>query len=409
MEPRLGGRKGPQSEPNGFVGDATLNDLIVVGVCLGTVVVLLTIEKAVLSFALRRIPTRVAVIGSRGKSSVVRLVATGLRAGKHRVVYKTTGSRPIIGYPDGTEHVIRRRGVPTLLEQRRLLCRAWRHRADVLVAEAMSIRPESLRVELANILAPQIVVITNLRRDHLSDLPAPIRAFAAAVPRGATVTCANDVPAQLVRRLKSRGIAVSLVRPVAEAGDWVSLPYEEWGINLSVALEICEQLGVPRECALEAMRFVRPDVGALSAWRVDSPSATWYLVNGFAANDPESTQLVLERALERWNPHDGCRVGLLNLREDRGDRTEQWIDALCREAWPFDRLVVVGAVPWSVRRRLRRAVDERLLIVRETAPDRIMAGIASFHPSGGFLFGFGNMGGAGLRLVEFWSHEGDPA
>lgn len=355
------------------------------------------------------VPTRVVVMGTRGKSSVVRLIAAGLRGGGHRVIYKTTGSRAIIGHPNGDEHYVHRRSLPSPLEQRQILYLARRLKVSAVVLEAMSIRAESLRVELANILAPQIVAITSFRADHLSDLPDPIRAFAEAVPRGAVVVCPSDTPDDLRQLLMDRNIPVYAIDPDAGALDLFSLPYQEWPINLALALEICGRLGVPPESALDGMRSVRPDVGALSAWRVEFASATWCLVNGFAANDPESTKLVLERALERWARPDACRVGLLNLREDRGDRTEQWTRTLCHGTWPLDDLVLVGTVPWSIERRLRRVFGERLLIVRSMNPQRILADIAALHPSGGFLFGFGNMAGAGMRLVESWSEGGEPA
>jgi len=381
----------------------------IVGSALAVVLLGFLIEAFFVRSFRRAIPTRVVVMGMRGKSSVVRLIAAGLRGGGHRVLYKTTGSYATVGHPNGDERPVRRRSLPSPLEQRRILYLAKRLEADAAVFEAMSIRAESLRVEVAKILAPQIVALTSFRPDHLNDLPDPIGAFAEAVPRGAVVICPSDTPDDLRRRLMERHIPVHAVNPEAGAPYLSLLPYREWPINLALALEICARLGVPPESALDGMGSVTPDVGVLSAWRVDSPPGTWHVVNGFAANDPDSTKLVLERALERWDRPGGCRVGLLNLREDRGDRTGQWTSALSRETWPFDTLAVVGAVPWSVKRHLRRALGERLLIVRSSDPGRILTEIASNHPEGGFLFGFGNMGGAGIRLVEWWSREGEPA
>ena len=43
------------------------------------------------------------VAGTRGKSTTVRLIAAGLRAGGHRVVAKVTGTQPRIILPDGSE------------------------------------------------------------------------------------------------------------------------------------------------------------------------------------------------------------------------------------------------------------------------------------------------------------------
>lgn len=50
----------------------------------------------------------IQVNGIRGKSSTVRLVDAGLRAGGFRVVSKSTGTLPMILHTDGWEEEIRR-------------------------------------------------------------------------------------------------------------------------------------------------------------------------------------------------------------------------------------------------------------------------------------------------------------
>ena len=52
---------------------------------------------------LRAVPIRVHVNGTRGKSSVARLIAAGLRAGGVRTVAMTTGSAARYILPDGSE------------------------------------------------------------------------------------------------------------------------------------------------------------------------------------------------------------------------------------------------------------------------------------------------------------------
>ena len=52
---------------------------------------------------LARIPTRVHVAGTRGKSSVTRLIASGLRAGDVRCAAKTTGTLARMILPDARE------------------------------------------------------------------------------------------------------------------------------------------------------------------------------------------------------------------------------------------------------------------------------------------------------------------
>ena len=56
---------------------------------------------------LRQIPIRIHVNGTRGKSSVTRLIAGGLRAGGIRTVAKTTGTMARLIFPDGQAVIVK--------------------------------------------------------------------------------------------------------------------------------------------------------------------------------------------------------------------------------------------------------------------------------------------------------------
>ncbi len=215
-----------------------MKDLAIVGACLGTVLALLAAESLLIRCWRRSVPDRIVVMGTRGKSSVVRLIAAGLRAGGRRVLFKTTGSQALLGRPDGEERTVRRRSLPTPLEQRRTLHSARRAAVDALVVEAMSIRAESLHAEVAKILSPRIAVITCVRPDHLRDLPDPVGAFAGSIPQGCSVVCPRDTPADLLQRLAARRLSVHTVEPDAGTGLLSALPYQEWPSNLSLALNV---------------------------------------------------------------------------------------------------------------------------------------------------------------------------
>src|SRR5512147_1798606 len=89
-----------------------------------------------------RIPVRVHVNGTRGKSSVTRLIAGGLRASGRRTFAKTTGTMARMILPDGSETDVFRVGRPNIIEQTRIVRRAQEERADVLVIECMAVAPE---------------------------------------------------------------------------------------------------------------------------------------------------------------------------------------------------------------------------------------------------------------------------
>jgi len=127
----------------------------------------LIIEKIQLIGWINAIPLRIAVTGSRGKSSVVRLLASILREDGIKVLAKTTGAEAKYILPDGSESEIQRRGFPSIIEQVKLLKKAARLKSDCIVAEVMSIHRENHYVESRQILKPHLVIITNVRQDHI--------------------------------------------------------------------------------------------------------------------------------------------------------------------------------------------------------------------------------------------------
>ncbi len=382
-------------------------DIAVVFGCLVFVAAALALESRSLRRARRAVPLRIVVMGTRGKSSVTRLIAAGLRAGGLRVVHKTTGSEAVIGSPDGEEFTVRRYSTPTPLEQRGVLRRAVRWRAEALVIEAMSIRPESLFAELRRIVVPTLVVITNVRADHVADLPDPVDVFARAVPPGALVLYPVSAADGLSGALSARGVRSESLASLPDA-DWVGrLPYVEWPENVTLAMTACGCAGIDADVALQGMAHVRPDVGALAAWRIHEQETEWVAVNAFAANDPESTTAALHRSLETWGRPGQRRIGLLNLRRDRGDRTAQWVSLLKREHGLFDRLVLAGDVPLVSAHALRRSYGDALRVVTSRDATRVMAQLGDIEPEGGLVFGFGNIGGLGMRLVARWEREGE--
>ncbi len=384
-----------------------MRDFAVIGGCLFLLLALLGIERHWVIRTSRRIPLRILVTGTRGKSSVVRLIAAGLGGAGFRVVSKTTGSQAVIEGPGDERRLVQRRSTPTPLEQRRLLRQAASARADALVVEGMSIRAESLRAESRRIIEPHLVVLTNIRQDHVLDLPDPGRAFAEAVPDGATCFVPAEIAASTTEQLRARAECRS-VSPLSPPEWTPSHGHYEWPINAALALAVCCHAGASRERALEGMRSVRPDVGALSAWRWGGATRSWIAVNAFAANDPQSTREALRVARERWAPRSAC-IGLLNLRRDRGDRTMQWIDALEHEEIALDGLIIVGHLPWIVRRRLVRFQPDRVRVLERGDPDAVLRAAEQWAPSGGLIFGFGNIAGAGMRILADWRTRGEMA
>ncbi len=243
------------------------------------------------------IPLRIAVTGTRGKSSVTRIIASILRENGMRVIAKTTGSQTRIVLPDGGEIEVRRWGAPSIIEQKDLIRRAAQLKAECLVAEIMSIHPENHYVESQQIIQPHIVVITNLRRDHteaMGKTPEEIAAvFCLDVPEKATVFVPkrDSLPSISARVKNAAGTLVKVpegfscrLQHLAPAS-----ARREFADNLDLACAVAEHLGIAESTTCEGIVRGRQDIGRLGVWkyRFDDSARACYLVNGFAANDPE--------------------------------------------------------------------------------------------------------------------------
>jgi poly-gamma-glutamate synthase PgsB/CapB len=359
------------------------------------------------------------VTGTRGKSTVTRLIASVLREAGSPVLAKTTGSKPVLIFPDRRETEIKRRGSASILEQIKIMRTGASLGVRALVAELMSISPECALIESRRILRPQVLIITNVRLDHRDEMggtkPEIAASLALAIPPGATVFVPEAEAYPEFESAAGRAGA-TLIKVSAGAGrQGVSvgasgrfLPFAE---HVDLALAVAAHLGVPAEAARRGIDKANPDFGGLKAWEIflGSPPAPWLMASAFAANEPESTGIIIERIRE-W-PAASARllIGLLILRSDRGDRTRQWIDALDNGFFSgFEKVYLAGAHLQSrdVRKRTRG------LRFLETIPGdsaaAIMERLAAEQRSGAVLIGMGNMVGLGAALVEHWDRIGRP-
>jgi poly-gamma-glutamate synthase PgsB/CapB len=188
------------------------------------------------------------------------------------------------------------------------------------------------------------------------------------------------------------------------------LPYE-FEENVRLVFALAEFLKMDREIVLQGLKKVRPDFGRLKMWTMDvgAPPQHWNLVSCFAANDPDSTQRVLSRLMKKKPLEEKEKVGLLNLRRDRGDRTIQWLRSLNENSFPeFRKIFLTGEHASAFKKRLKRSSEMESFILKSRAPKRILEEISEIVKAEAVVVGMGNMGGAGKELVEYWQKRGKP-
>ncbi|MDP2885388.1 MAG: poly-gamma-glutamate synthase PgsB [Ignavibacteria bacterium] len=371
----------------------------------------LVYERVVLNRLRNSIPLVVAVTGTRGKSSVVRMLASVLREAGDTVLAKTTGSQAQFVLPDGTAQDVPRRGIVSILEQKKVLKKAVELRANCLVVEIMSIRPENHFVESQQILKPDIVLVTNVRRDHTEAMGETETEIASVLRLDVPSTASVYVPEEFRSLLdpQSPGVKSLRISSVRQGcSDPLRATLKAWKItefaeNLDLVASVVRDLGVPDDIASRGIENARHDIGKFRVWTYRIGGKRVFLVNAFAANDPDSTMRIYEKTRQTLAAAPALFTGLLNLRYDRPDRTVQWIEALQENAPShFKSLYVVGGHAHVVRRKVKTAS-----VLTLSSPDEITNVIAETMEEDGILFGFGNIGGAGRRLVEHWQRVGE--
>lgn len=328
----------------------------IIVVLLGGLMALGVWERSRRDAARAAIPVRVHVNGTRGKSTVTRLIAGGLRAGGIRTVAKTTGTAPRLILPDGGERPVRRRAPASIGEQLWLMREARRLGAGALVVECMAIDPDLQEVSERDMIGATLGVVTNARADHgeaMGRSPAEVAsALSRALPRHAVVVLGTD-PGQwrevIGEEAARRGTRVVAACLEDQALDALSLP--RWlRQDYAVALTATRHLGVPDQIALAGMAAAVPDPGAsrtAGVWVQDRPVD---VIDATAANDPESLRHLVGRMTD-------TALVVFNHRADRPLRLWQFAEA---GVWadPGLTLLITGDRPdWWSARRARRALD----------------------------------------------------
>lgn len=325
---------------------------VAIGAVLGLLLAAGLAERLLRDAAHRAVPVRVHVNGTRGKSTVTRLVAAALRAHGVPALAKVTGTEPRLLLPDGSERTVRRPGPASIREELRLLLAARRLGASAVVVECMAIRPELQWTAEQAMVRATVGVVTNVRSDHTEVMGESLEEIAASlastVPRDGTLVLGEPAFVELfAARAAELGTRVVVADPVPAGATWL----EE---DVATALAVTRLLGVPDAVARPAMEAAAPDPGASREHVARIGGREVALLDARAANDPESfARLCAASPLLASN---GPRVAVFNHRHDRPDRLRLFAPVLA--ALPGTEVVVTGdRPPLTLARAVRRAMD----------------------------------------------------
>jgi len=370
-----------------------------------TVIAALTGEWWVHVRALKRIPIRIHVNGTRGKSSVTRLICAGLREAGFSVLGKTTGTDPRILDLEGKDRKIHRLQKPSIGEQVRFLRYFSQLRPRAIILECMAVQPQYQWITEQHMVKSTHSVITNARLDHVEEMGHRLRDIAMSlsntIPFKGTLFTAEQDKLDIFKEVAAkRGTEVNAVTDHGVShDDMIGFNHIEHPENVALSIAVCESLGVPREQALDGMRKAQPDPGALRIWDLEVDGRHFSLVNAFAANDPQSTKTIWNMIKEHPSLDHEHTCAFLNTRSDRVSRTSQLLELILKDIKP-DSLFVRGDKMERFEKPFFSKVNGSVEQFSENEDAAVFAKKLLSQKGNTLIFGIGNIVGSGFQILD---------
>ena len=359
---------------------------------------------------LSNIPVRIHVNGTRGKSSVTRLIAAGLRAGGKRTFAKTTGTAPRVIDAEGIDRIIHRLRSPSIGEQVRLLKYFSAEKPDVVVMECMAVQPQYQWISEHQMVKSDIGVITNARPDHLDEMGPTdvdvVRSLCNSVPIDGTLITAEKKYKNILEEVAEQNGSEFLHSDEGSITDSElnKFSYIEHPQNIAIALDVCKKMGIKRDVALTGMHSVKPDLGALIVWKLKGENGSLQFVNGMAANDPVSTLQIWKFVIDRYPTTSGSAV-FFNSRDDRPLRTNQMLELTFEEIKPEHFIIRGDKIASKVNRLIHHSPETKVQIFPlDDKIDSVSKSILDL-PEDILVFAIGNQVGEGQNILQILSES----
>ncbi|MGL4009747.1 poly-gamma-glutamate synthase PgsB [Staphylococcus nepalensis] len=380
--------------------------MLLIIVCVSLILLLGIFEKRKHSTRLEKIPIRVNINGIRGKSTITRLIYSILREDQYRVVGKTTGTdaRMMYWFTQNEFPVYRKPQGANIGEQRDIIDKVVKEKANALVNECMAVNPDYQIIFQRDLVKANIGVIVNVLEDHMDVLGPTLNevaeAFTATIPyKGHLVVMKDDYTeffAKVAKRRKTKLIVVDkedVPETYLRKFDYLVFPD-----NVAIAMGVAEALGINRETALKGMLNAPPDVGAVEIKYFNANNSTNVYVNAFAANEPQSTKAILAK-VESYNYPYQKKVIILNCRSDRVDRTRQFVENFITEI-EFDTLICTGKSTQMVSEVMKNQSHKKYLNF-EGQDIKVVERALYKEAQNALIFCVGNIHGPGKQIAQY--------
>ncbi len=398
--------------------------MLLEGITIGTIFFGLSLglaEKHFLNHNSAGLKNRIIVNGTRGKSTITRLLIAAFLEAGIKTVGKTTGSEArIISFRQKAgklewleQEMLRPPEGPNIKEARLLVRLAGEMKAEALITECLAVEPGLQEVFARQYIGANVTVITNVLRDHMEVLGPGLEdaaeAFAATIPRkGLVVTLPGPFTDFFRETAEKKSSRLEIAqREELPAGFSNQFNYTVFPDALTVALKTALCLGIKKDVALRGMLKTPADPGTLALMklvregeeaRVENP-----FIKAFAANDPAS-------ALAAWDHYAVSGLDLkggviiMNCRKDRVERTKDFA-RLVLPRLEGEFLVLTGTGGKSFFKN-KKALPFKEIIDLENMPGTVvLSKLKQLAGKGRVFLGLGNYYGPARELCLALENE----
>ena len=371
--------------------------------------IFLLVEFLTTSNCVKKIPLRILVNGTRGKSSVTNYIAAGLRTADKKTMAKITGIIPTIIYPDRSSKIIKRIGPARIQEQFKIIRKASKLSVDCLILECMSITPELQKLE-SKIFKPNIYVITNIRNDHqeqMGDEEDQVNAICDSIPLNSTVITGekkylNQI--EISAKMKNSSVVYA-----ADDFDFknIDVPANVFKSNILIALSACKAAKVENaESDKSVLEMIKNSEEALFEFSYADKKIKF--LNGFAVNDVSSAQEFIEyweNKIDRFNHLNF----IFNSRSDRPLRSiafAKWFGRIKN----LNRIIITGNhIPRTKLELIRNGIESKKIVIwkKSKIENAKVSLIQIADPVSNFI-GLGNIAGDGLLFIDSLKKNAQP-
>lgn len=338
---------------------------------------------------LKKIPIRILVNGTRGKTSVTKLLTATFQASGMSCMAKTTGSQALIIEKDGSVvPFVRKRG-SRLTELIPFIRNCANQNVDCIIVECMALRLENQRILSNKILKPTHVLVTNTYVDHITEIGDSIEkttyTLSQSVPKTSHLFVNEDFDLKYISKEVQVTKSLSL-----ENIDNFSSNFTAFPENLYLVASVLNFFKIPLNVFETASFEVKLDIGMYQKLICRNGSIFY---PSFSANDITSVSKILRNIdLKKYNSI--CFI--FNNRLDREYRVKQFSKLLI-DFKGFYKIFIIGENSKMVSKYFNKKNDNRAQIISNIS---ILHEIMDESDDSTLYIGIGNIQGQGKALVQ---------